>query len=366
LELFFVGLDSHLYHMWQSTPGGPQWSGAAGLFLAGVNEVAVGSNQDGRLQVFFNGTDGDLYTDWQTAPNGSWHGASVLGGSSTGYRSLALARNADGRLELFYSGFNDRVYRNSQTAPNGSWGGEKVFSGDFAQQIVVGQNQDGRLEIFYVGLNNDIYHNWQKTAGSDSWNGEEGINGNKALQIAVGKNQDGRLEIFYVGTNNALYHNWQKSPNGPWAGETPYGPDCTEVTVNSNADGRLELIYLYYQQPVRTGGPADNPPGGNGTQQQAVLVMNGPYYTPSDPEANQNFTAVIDITNTGNIASPAVTVSFNIDNDPASVSSTPVAAIAPGATSKVTTTINGLDDGTYQLTWTILQSGGVLSAQLVI
>jgi len=96
LELFFVGLDSHLYHMWQSTPGGPQWSGAAGLFLAGVNEVAVGSNQDGRLQVFFNGTDGDLYTDWQTAPNGSWHGASVLGGSSTGYRSLALARNADG------------------------------------------------------------------------------------------------------------------------------------------------------------------------------------------------------------------------------------------------------------------------------
>ena len=165
------------------------------------NRVAVGQNADGRLEVFYIGINDHIYHDWEDSPNGNWHGEAALGG---GAKQIAVGRNADGRLEVFYIGTNDQIYHDWQDSAKGNWHGEAALGGE-AKQIAVGQNADGRLEIFYIGTNDHIYHNWQDPA-KGNWHGEAALGGG-AKQIAVGRNTDGRLEIFYIGTDDRLYHN---------------------------------------------------------------------------------------------------------------------------------------------------------------
>jgi hypothetical protein len=103
-----------------------------------------------------------------------WHGQIPLGGSAD---QIAVGQNADGRLEIFYVGTNGDLYHNWQTSADALvWAGQTRFANDSAQQIAVGQNADGRLEIFYVGTNGDLYHNWQTRA-----TGELGSNWNQIL-----------------------------------------------------------------------------------------------------------------------------------------------------------------------------------------
>jgi hypothetical protein len=66
---------------------------------------AVGVNANGRLEVFAVGADDALWHIWQFAANGDWSGWDRLGnGREDGLFSdstLRAARNADGRLEVF-------------------------------------------------------------------------------------------------------------------------------------------------------------------------------------------------------------------------------------------------------------------------
>ena len=73
LEVFGVGSDSAVYHIWQNAPSGG-WSGWSGLGGAVKGPIAVGSNSDGRLEVFVRGSDNALHHDWQVAPGGAWSG----------------------------------------------------------------------------------------------------------------------------------------------------------------------------------------------------------------------------------------------------------------------------------------------------
>lgn len=84
---------------------------------------------------------------------------------------VAVGQNQDGRLEIFYVGTNSKLYHNWQTLPNGNWRGETPFPGDSAKQVAVGKNADGRLEIFYVGTNSKLYHDWQLVPNGN-WRGE--------------------------------------------------------------------------------------------------------------------------------------------------------------------------------------------------
>ena len=224
-----------------------------------AQQICVGRNQDGRLEIFYVGTNGNIYHNWQTAPNGGWSGEVPLGGTA---QQICVARNQDGRLEVFYIGTNQQLYHNYQVTPNGGWAGEQGIDGGFgiikdkAFQLCVGQNQDGRLEIFYIGTNFNLYRRRKTASNGNDWENEERIDGgfgiirDTAFQLCVGQNQDGRLEIFYVGTNLFLYHNWQTAPNGTdWHGEERFGngwfPDTAyRICVGRNKDGRLEVFYI--------------------------------------------------------------------------------------------------------------------------
>ena len=233
------------------------WGGETPFPGDSAQQVAVGRNADGRLEIFYVGTNNVLYHNWQIAPNGDWVGETQFPGDSA--QQVAVGQNADGRLEIFYVGTNNILYHNWQVAPNGGgqlapnggwlvlpnqWKGETPFPGDSAQQVDVGQNADGRLEIFYVGTNNDLYHNWQ-VAPNGGWADETRFPGESAQQVAMARNKDGRLEVFYVGTNQDIYHVWQVAPNGVWAGETQFpGDSAQQLAVAPNQDGRLEVFYV--------------------------------------------------------------------------------------------------------------------------
>ena len=88
LEVFMVGTDKRLYHIWQTT-----YNNTTNLWEWFMNWVpfgkelwplssnpAVAKNKDGRLEVFMVGTDKRLYHKWQTAPNNSsqWSGSWVV------------------------------------------------------------------------------------------------------------------------------------------------------------------------------------------------------------------------------------------------------------------------------------------------
>jgi hypothetical protein len=246
LEVFYVGTNSGIYHNWQTAPNGVFWEGEIRFAGDSAKQVAVGRNTDGRLEIFYVGTNNGLYHNWQTVSGGEvWAGEIRFAGDSA--KQVVVGQNQDGRLEIFYVGTNDDLYHNWQTAPGSQiWAGETRFASDSAKQVAVGQNQDGRLEIFYVGGNNDLYHNWQTASNSHTWAGETRFAGDSAQQIAAARNIDGSLEIFYVGTNGKLYRNVQSAANSlAWRGETGFANDSAkQIAVGANADGRLEIFYV--------------------------------------------------------------------------------------------------------------------------
>jgi hypothetical protein len=67
--------------------------------LAGVT---VGQNRDGRLEVFALGMDGTVRHIWQSAPNNGWSSWASLGEASwTSPTTPVVGQNQDGHLELF-------------------------------------------------------------------------------------------------------------------------------------------------------------------------------------------------------------------------------------------------------------------------
>ena len=131
-------------------------------------------------------------------------------------QQIVVGQNADGRLELFALGGDRAVYHIWQTAPNGNWGDWASLAGHDLQQIVVGQNADGRLEVFALGGDRAVYHIWQ-TAPNGNWGDWANLSGTQLQQIIVGSNEDGRLEAFALDAGGVLYHASQIQPNGGWS-----------------------------------------------------------------------------------------------------------------------------------------------------
>jgi hypothetical protein len=127
LELFVVGNDETLWHMWQTAPNGG-WSGwrshhaPPGMKLQRLRP-AVGSSADGRLELFAVSEDAALWHLRQTAPNdgrSQWfsHGAPPVAGLAG---SPAVAPGAGGYMQLFVVGTDGALWQLSQTTPDSEW-----------------------------------------------------------------------------------------------------------------------------------------------------------------------------------------------------------------------------------------------------
>ena len=141
LYLFVVNSkDGQVHYRWQTnndidTNAWSRWNPLSEGNWSPRKRIAVAKNQDGRLEVFMVGTDRRLYHIWQTAYNNTtnlwdWFMNWVPLGKELWPLSSnpAVAKNQDGRLEVFMVGTDKRLYHRWQTAPNNSsqWSGSWI------------------------------------------------------------------------------------------------------------------------------------------------------------------------------------------------------------------------------------------------
>src|SRR3984893_1106106 len=282
IEIFPCGSDTHVWHLWQTTPNG-DWSDWEDLsayrplpsgLLAVAGNPAAGSAADGRIESFVRGRDDHVWHLWQTPPNGDWSNWEDL----SAYRPLpsgllAVAGNpaagsaADGRIEIFVRGSDDHVWHLWQTTPNGDWSNWEALSAyrplpsgllAVAGNPAAGSAADGRIEIFVRGSDDHVWHLWQTTPKGDASNSEH-FTATRPLRCgllavagnpAAGSAADGRIEIFVRGSDDHVWHLWQTTPNGDWSdwedlsAYRPLPSGLLAVAGNpaagSAADGRIE------------------------------------------------------------------------------------------------------------------------------
>src|SRR5437660_11854760 len=80
---------------------------------------SVGQNADGRLEVFTIGSDGTLWHIWQTTPDNPWSNwASLDKPTNTSVPTMpGVGKNADGRLEVLDIGSDAARWRVQHTMP---------------------------------------------------------------------------------------------------------------------------------------------------------------------------------------------------------------------------------------------------------
>ena len=279
LEVFTLGADYALWHIWQTAPNGT-WSSWASLgkpAIGGVDPLfSVHVNDDGRLEAFATAAShpGEVVTPllwhiWQTAPNGPWSSWASLGipADNIGISMPVASQNQDGRLEAFVMGSDGALWHIWQTTPGGTWGswfssGGPQHANPSMSRATVRKNDDGRLEVFLMideadeptGTNQSatIWHIWQ-TAPNGTWSSWASLGsptqGNRSAP-SVRKNDDGRLEVFWIGSDGALWHIWQLSAGGVWGTWNSLGTPTSSIQaqgdpfVAENADGRLEAFVV--------------------------------------------------------------------------------------------------------------------------
>src|SRR6266568_2160098 len=177
LEVFCTGIDGALWHIWQVAPNGT-WSAWTSLGKPPIANAFfipfVRKNDDGRLEVFTVGTDGALWHLWQAAPNGTWSNWASLGNPPTANVQSApsVRKNKDGRLETFSICSDGALWHIWQITPGGVWGswdslGRPSDSIILSAGPLVVENTDGRLEAFVGGSDNALWHAWQVSPGGN-------------------------------------------------------------------------------------------------------------------------------------------------------------------------------------------------------
>jgi hypothetical protein len=237
LEAFYLGTDTQIHHLWQSTAGGT-WTQQHSLGGDVISDPVVLGNADGRLEVFAVGANHAVETTWQTSPGGGWYSWYSLGGDVVG--ELAVGRHADGRLALFGRGADNALWYTAQTAANGKWYSWVSLGGSLSSSPAVGVDAYGRLEVFALNAAGSVAHIGETQGGWSSWS-DTGLAGTG--QLATGQDENGSLRVFAVGTDHALHTAVEAGANaqlGTWS--SLGGSLASAPAVVRNTNKRLELF----------------------------------------------------------------------------------------------------------------------------
>jgi hypothetical protein len=256
LEVFGLSSNGEVWHCWQINPNGAwtdNWTSLGGTSTA----LMVLSNEDGRLELFALNSVGELWHRCQTVPNGGWTAWNPLGGTS---KSMAAGNNLDGRIEVFAINFAGVMFHNWQTSPNGHWAGwypmPTVPPGGPWIDLSVASNKDGRLEIFALDDSGQLWHCWQGEPGA-AWTLSWYSLGGTSNTIAVAPDPNGAIEAFTLNSVGELFHCYQSAPGAGWTGWFPLNGISNAIAVGKNQDRRLQLfainglgqLYLCHEPP---------------------------------------------------------------------------------------------------------------------
>lgn len=252
LELLAIGDDGALWHAWQQRPDEEAWSEWVSLGtppmraprgLAGDFRPAVATNQDGRLEVFVVGNDRALWHVYQARPGRApWSAWASLGGQVA---FPLAARHLDGRLEVFVVWRDQALWHRWQRQANTDpWVEWISMDGRTARAPQAGLNRDGRLELFVIGTDGALWHIYQSTAGAGPWTTWETL-GHEISGLAVTRAGNDRLVVLAAGRDGELWRISQQRPGSGWTEWVGPIGRCEAVAAGTKADGRVAAVCLH-------------------------------------------------------------------------------------------------------------------------
>jgi hypothetical protein len=244
--------------------------------MSKVIAIALGTNDDGRLELLATSVDGGsrdtVWHAWQTA-SGDWTGWHSFGKPGSGIPSTApsvISHSADGRLEVFVTAGDQTVWHRSQTEPNGGWSEWSSLGKPGGQPATttpaVTLAPDSRVVAFVIA-GGAIWQASQEQPGVAphwlAWSSLGRPSAGTPDALAAATNADGHLELFVrvrsqPGAPGTLWHCWQTAPGShSWTNWSPLilpeGQHASGVpVVVQSADGRLELFTVTEDRAVWT------------------------------------------------------------------------------------------------------------------
>lgn len=170
--------NGYVWHRWETSAGG-NWVSPNEHLVVGYgrqfSDFKLARNKDQRLEVFAIGTDKKVYHAWQTTAgaNNGFSAWELLHDSDT--HDIAVGTNQDGRLEIFLCG-GGTVRHKWQTAPNSGWtaNAEQIPldapMGSLKQPFTT-NDPDGRLMVMGVADDGLMWHAWQNARNQGPWLG---------------------------------------------------------------------------------------------------------------------------------------------------------------------------------------------------
>jgi hypothetical protein len=183
LELFALGSDMAVWHLWQRKPGGGPWKPWHSLgkpngqveFIVGRPAVAL--RKDGCLELFLPAEDGVVWHCRQQQPaRGPWGAWESLGAAEQAFGEVVVGAHADGRLVAFFVA-SDRVWQREQTDldKRDEWAEWRLVCTPAARGIMrpsIALNADQRLELWLlISDTKDVYQIEQATPNGKEWTG---------------------------------------------------------------------------------------------------------------------------------------------------------------------------------------------------
>jgi hypothetical protein len=327
MEIFWRGQDLTAWHATQVVAApDATWSAPSTLGGTLTGGLALGVNQDGRLQLFSPGPDGRVYHRWQ-APAPDWSPVWLPLGTPTGLSRPAVVQDPNGALRVFACSPGGGMYTIAQQGPNGDFvqGEWASLDGAFLGDPVASVTADGSVEVFGLGLDNHLWVARQQEAASfGGWQaipgGDPGFNGNPSVcpnggpsgalhlvargldssvyetdesetgwsddwqslggtivgEPRLARNAGGDLSVFCRGSDNAIWYRRQVArdvDDWTWEGgdwQSRGGIATSEPVVGTDAEGRL---YLAYRGPAgQMCTRAQQEPGGEFLAEQRIPV----------------------------------------------------------------------------------------------
>jgi len=228
----------------------PPWGGS----------VAVGRDGSGRLMVIGTDTDDRIWQRLQpTAGEDNWTAWTVV--DNRLFRAVAIGTNQDGRLEQFGVNAAGQAFHRGQL-PTDGWSDWRLLGNVNARSIAATRTSDGRLQAFVTLNNGDVWYIRQSTANGASWPSWTTRFGMLATdpakssillrKVAAETNSDGRVQVLGISDVGEL---WSRSQtlDGGWTDWTPIDnipSPLTAIALTHNQDGTLQAYGVNHQRQV--------------------------------------------------------------------------------------------------------------------
>jgi len=213
LELFSLGYDSQMYHIWQNSDGTwSNWVGIGGNFTTGAQTIR---NNDSRVEIFAVGADDQLYHNWQLTPGGPFQTFwTSLGGPFA--ESPSVLMDAEGNIVIFARGKISRSLMYNHQVHNASavfWAGWVNLGGILTSSPSAVLTAESMIHVFVRGVDKGLFEKKQVPtfSGNVAWNKYDGLGGLLASHPSVpaALNPLNLLEVYVRQADRAIWYKRQ-------------------------------------------------------------------------------------------------------------------------------------------------------------